>query len=61
MNKKEDTLKFKKLASKYNKIITGGSDFHGITKTDGSHPLKIGATTLDRENINILLQKINSL
>ncbi len=61
MNKPEDTTRFKNLAKKYNKIITGGSDFHGLTKTDGSHPDRIGATTLDQGNIEKLLKSINSI
>ncbi|NFN88608.1 PHP domain-containing protein [Clostridium sporogenes] len=61
MNKPEDTIKFKSLAKKYNKIITGGSDFHGLTKTDGSHPDRIGATTLDQANIEKLLKFIDSV
>ncbi|EJO5348010.1 PHP domain-containing protein [Clostridium botulinum] len=61
MNKPEDTIKFKNLAKKYNKIITGGSDFHGLSKTDGSHPDKIGATTLDQDNIEKLLKSIDSI
>ncbi|HID0854226.1 PHP domain-containing protein [Clostridium botulinum] len=61
MNKPEDTTRFKNLAKKYNKIITGGSDFHGLTKTDGSHPDRIGATTLDQDNIEKLLKSINSI
>lgn len=61
MNKLEDTIKFKNLAKKYNKIITGGSDFHGLTKTDGSHPDRIGATTLDQGNIEKLLKSIDSI
>lgn len=61
MNKPEDTIKFKSLAKKYSKIITGGSDFHGLTKTDGSHPDRIGATTLDQANIEKLLKFIDSV
>ncbi|KOR25840.1 hydrolase [Clostridium sp. L74] len=61
MNKPEDTIKLKSLSKKYNKIITGGSDFHGLTKTDGSHPDRIGATTLDQANIEKLLKFIDSV
>lgn len=61
MNKPEDTTRFKNLSKKYNKIITGGSDFHGLTKTDESHPNKIGATTLDPYNIQKLLEAIDEI
>lgn len=54
-NTYEDTEKFKALAKKYNKIITAGSDYHGITKEDGKHASKVGAAFLDEKNIEIFL------
>jgi predicted metal-dependent phosphoesterase TrpH len=58
MNTPEDTERFKALAKEYNKIITAGSDFHGLTKEDSKHSLKVGQVSLDEENIKIFLQRL---
>ncbi len=58
MNTPGDTERFKVLAKKYNKIVTAGSDFHGLTKEDSKHALKVGQVSLDEENIRIFLQKL---
>lgn len=61
MNKPEDNIKYNKLAKDYNLIVTAGSDFHGISKSDGSHALEIGAVYLEQKGINLFLDKLNSI
>lgn len=58
LNTKEQTKNFKRLAIKYNKIITAGSDFHGISKGDGSHG-EIGCVYLTKDFIKAFLEKLN--
>lgn len=58
MNKPNDTKNFKALAKKHNKIITAGSDFHGMTKEDSKHALKIGQVFLEEKDIKIFLEKL---
>lgn len=58
MNSPGDTERFKALAKKHHKIVTAGSDFHGLTKEDSKHSLKVGQVSLDEENIKIFLQKL---
>ncbi|EET86673.1 hydrolase [Clostridium carboxidivorans P7] len=61
MNEPSDTKNFKALAKKYNKIITAGSDFHGMTKDDSKHALKIGQVFLEEEDIKIFLEKLKEV
>ncbi|AWI05168.1 PHP domain-containing protein [Clostridium drakei] len=58
MNEPNDTKNFKALAKKYNKIITAGSDFHGMTKEDSKHALRIGQVFLEEKDIKIFLEKL---
>ncbi|GAA0746032.1 hypothetical protein [Clostridium oceanicum] len=58
INSKNDTRKFKSIASKYNKIITGGSDFHGIDTSDNKHAPKLGTIHLDEDNIKKFLKNL---
>lgn len=51
----EDLIAF---ARKNDLIITAGSDFHGISKDDGSHADTIGAVYLTSTQIDIFLQKL---
>lgn len=60
INTPEQTDHFKKLAVKYNKIITAGSDFHGISKGDGSHG-EIGCVYLAESYIAAFLEKLNGM
>lgn len=57
LNTNEDTKNFKKLATKYNKFITAGSDFHGISKGDGSHG-EIGCVYLTKDFIKTFLDEL---
>lgn len=59
-NTSEQTKLFKKAALKYNKIITAGSDFHGIVKQESKHAQKIGKVSLTSEDIDIFLKKLDS-
>ncbi len=61
MNTYEDTQSFKLLAKKHNKIITAGSDFHGITKDDSKHASKVGEVFLDEKNIDIFLNLLKKV
>lgn len=60
-NTAEDTEKFIAYAKKYNKIISAGSDFHGITKDDSKHAATVGEVFLDEKGIDIFLQKLNEI
>ena len=57
LNTKEKTNEYLKLAKKYNKIITAGSDFHNLNIGDNKHS-DIGTSTLDSKNIEIFLNKL---
>lgn len=61
LNTSEDTERFKGYAKKYNKIITAGSDFHGIAKDDSKHASTVGDVCLYEEGIQIFLDKLNNV
>jgi len=61
LNTPEDTERFKRYAKKYNKIITAGSDFHGITKDDSKHASTVGDVCLYKDEIQIFLYKLNNV
>ncbi|MBC2582553.1 PHP domain-containing protein [Clostridium sp. DJ247] len=61
LNSEEDTKKFMEYAEKYNKIISAGSDFHGIDKNDKKHASTVGEVYLDKEGIEIFLDKLNNM
>lgn len=53
-HEKEQIGKYIDMANKYNLLITGGSDFHGIgIRSD------LGTCTIDEDNIDKLLNKLN--
>lgn len=60
-NTTEDTEKFITYAKKYNKVISAGSDFHGITKDDSKHAATVGEVFLDKKGIDIFLHKLNEI
>lgn len=60
-NTAEETEKFIAYAKKYNKIISAGSDFHGITKDDSKHASTVGEVFLDEKGIEIFLNKLNEI
>lgn len=51
---KESISKYLDIAKKYNLLVTGGSDFHGIGIRED-----LGASTISDEDINLLLKKLN--
>jgi len=57
LNSEEDTKKYLKLAKENHKIITAGSDYHGIGVQDTKHGF-IGSVTLTDENLKIFLEKL---
>lgn len=59
LNKKDEEEKFKTLAKKYNKIITAGSDYHGVEDEDKKHGY-LASCTLEGEELNIFLEKLKS-
>ena len=59
LNSKEDTEKYLSIASENNKIITAGSDYHGIGNQDTKHGL-IGSVNLTGELLSIFLEKLKS-
>lgn len=60
-NSPEDTEKFMAYARKYNKIVSAGSDFHGISKDDSKHASTVGEVSLDEKGIEIFLDKLNEV
>jgi predicted metal-dependent phosphoesterase TrpH len=58
MNSSEDTERFLSIAKRYNKIITAGSDFHGIAKEDNGHG-SIGSVSLSGNDLEIFLSYLN--
>jgi len=57
LNSKEDTEKYLNIAKENNKIITAGSDYHGIGIQDTKHG-HIGAVNLTGESLKIFLEKL---
>ncbi len=57
LNKHGDEAKFRLLANKYNKIITAGSDYHGLHDNDGKHGY-IGSCPLKGDDLRILVEAI---
>ena len=58
MNTPEQNENFISIARKYNKIITAGSDFHGIDKKDNGHG-SVGCVTLTGDDLNKFLSLVN--
>ncbi len=52
----EDMKKMLEIAEKYNLIITGGSDFHGLYNAEPSY---IGMNTTDKENLDKIFKLAN--
>ncbi|KEH97837.1 hydrolase [Clostridium botulinum C/D str. BKT12695] len=58
LNKLGETEKFIKLAKSFNKNISGGSDYHGLGKTDTKHGY-IGDAFLTKNNLENFLNLLN--
>lgn len=52
----EQRKKILDIAEKYNLIVTGGSDFHGLYN---AYPTHIGSNTTDKENIDRIIKLAN--
>ncbi len=52
----EQRKKILEIAEKYNLIVTGGSDFHGLYN---AYPTHIGSNTTDKENIDRIIKLAN--
>ncbi|MBC8062522.1 MAG: PHP domain-containing protein [Clostridiaceae bacterium] len=57
LNSKGDTEKYLSIAKEKNKIITAGSDYHGIGSQDTKHGI-LGSVNLTGENLKILLENL---
>ncbi|KGN01528.1 hydrolase [Clostridium novyi A str. 4570] len=56
LNKEGETEKFIKLAERFNKTVSAGSDYHGLDKTDTKHGY-IGDAFLAEKNLENFLNK----
>ncbi len=59
INTKKQKAYLKSKAKEYNKIITAGSDFHGITTSDTSHGV-IGSVSLSNNELAIFVNALES-
>lgn len=60
-NTQDDTLKFINYANEYHKIISAGSDFHGLDGGDSKHASQPGQVYLGEDRIELFLKKLNSI
>lgn len=60
LNRNGEEEHFRTLASKYKKIITAGSDYHGLGIDDTKHGY-IGKCTLEKDNLNNFLEILKLL
>lgn len=56
-NSPEDTKNFIDIATKYNKLITAGSDFHSLNENNSTHGA-LGSMSLSHEDINKFIKKL---
>lgn len=55
LNKPNEENYFKDICRKYNKLVTGGSDYHGLDKSDEKHGY-IGDSVLTGKNLELFLK-----
>lgn len=60
-NTPDDKLKFINYSNKYNKIISAGSDFHGLDNNDSKHASYPGQVYLEEDRVELFLKKLNSI
>jgi hypothetical protein len=60
-NTQDDTLRLLNFANEYHKIVSAGSDFHGIDENDSKHGIYPGQVYLEEDKIEIFLNKLNSI
>lgn len=58
LNKPFEEEKFREICLKHNKLITAGSDYHGLDKTDTKHGY-IGSALLEGEDLEKFLQALD--
>jgi 3',5'-nucleoside bisphosphate phosphatase len=58
-NSIEETEKYLKMALEHKKVVTAGSDFHGIAETDHSHSLEVGSVFLEKAEIQDFMMLLN--
>ncbi len=58
-NSIEETEKYLRMALEHKKIVTAGSDFHGIAETDHSHSMDFGSVFLEKEEIHDFMMLLN--
>lgn len=61
MNSEEDTARLLNYANNYDKIVTAGSDFHGISSDDLKHSSTVGEVFLDGKGIEAFLNKLATI
>lgn len=59
-NTKKETKLYRKKAREFNLLITGGSDFHGISKDDSKHG-NVGAITIPEEDFKAFFNEYTNL
>lgn len=57
LNKSFEEEKFREICLKYNKLITAGSDYHGLDKTDKKHGY-VGSSVLEGEDLKRFLEAV---
>ncbi len=60
-NSIEETDRYLRMAAEHRKLVTAGSDFHGIAETDHSHSMEVGSVFLEKEEIQNFMLELNKL
>lgn len=60
-NTQDDTLRFINYANEYHKVISAGSDFHGLDSSDSKHASYPGQVYLEEDRIELFLKKLTSI
>jgi len=58
-NSIEETDRYLRMAAEHRKLVTAGSDFHGIAETDHSHSMEVGSVFLEKEEIQNFMLELN--
>lgn len=58
-NSIEETDRYLRMAAEHKKLVTAGSDFHGIAETDHSHSMEVGSVFLEKEEIHNFMLELN--
>jgi hypothetical protein len=60
-NSIEETDRYLSMAAEHRKLVTAGSDFHGIAETDHSHSMEVGSVFLEKEEIQNFMLELNKM